>query len=200
VKTKPVVILIAGPNGSGKTTITEQLRKHAWMDGCVYVNPDIIAEEKFGGWNLPEASLKAAQEAERIRRDCFAKRKSVAFESVFSAPDKLRFVRAAVKAGYFVRLFFICTESPEINASRILGRRLEGGHDVPLEKIYSRFAKSIAQCAVAIRWVDRAYVYDNSIGNEAPALLFRSKNGQLVKRYAGPANWAKPILDRLRKK
>lgn len=45
---KPVLIVIAGPNGSGKTTITTQILQHEWMENAVYINPDQIAKDKFG--------------------------------------------------------------------------------------------------------------------------------------------------------
>ena len=45
---KPVLIVIAGPNGSGKTTITSKILHHEWLEDAVYINPDIIAQEKFG--------------------------------------------------------------------------------------------------------------------------------------------------------
>ena len=61
---KPRLIVVAGPNGSGKTSITQQLLMHEWMDGCVYVNPDFIARDEFGDWNAPDAVIKAAAEAE----------------------------------------------------------------------------------------------------------------------------------------
>lgn len=57
--------MIAGPNGAGKTTFTERVLAHQWLAGCQYVNPDLIANERFGGWNEPSAILQAAQEADR---------------------------------------------------------------------------------------------------------------------------------------
>jgi predicted ABC-type ATPase len=95
VKTKPVLIVIAGPNGSGKTTITEQLQQHAWMNGCRYINPDQIAQETFGDWNSPKATQAAMTEAVKMRDDCLAHRESLALETVFSGPDKIAFIRAA---------------------------------------------------------------------------------------------------------
>ena len=52
---KPVLIVIAGPNGSGKTTVTSKILKHEWMEDAVYINPDIIAQEIFGDWNSVNA-------------------------------------------------------------------------------------------------------------------------------------------------
>ena len=48
---KPVLIVIAGPNGSGKTSTTRLVIKHEWAEQCVYINPDEIAQSKFGDWN-----------------------------------------------------------------------------------------------------------------------------------------------------
>ena len=54
---RPVLIVIAGPNGSGKTTITSKILRHEWLEGAVYVNPDQVAQNRFSDWNSPEASL-----------------------------------------------------------------------------------------------------------------------------------------------
>jgi predicted ABC-type ATPase len=198
VALKPELVIVAGPNGSGKTTITRRVIQHAWGLGCLYLNPDEVAQAEFGDWNSPQASLQAAQKLAAIREDCLRIEKSLMFETVFSAPDKLDYLRRAQAAGFFIRLFFICTDEPSINQRRVARRSGEGGHDVPPDKIISRYAKSIANCAAAVRLVDRAYIYDNSIDDVDPKLLFRTENGVLKKIYRQPVNdWAKPIFEEL---
>jgi predicted ABC-type ATPase len=195
---KPKLIVIAGPNGSGKTSVTSKILEHEWIDGCRYINPDAIAKDTFGDWNSPEAILKAVQLSAEMREECLTKKESLCFETVLSAPDKIDFIRRAGKAGFFVRLFFVGTDSPMINASRIALRVMGGGHDVPIPKIISRYSKSIANCCAAVRLVDRAYIYDNSIDYADPRLLFRVVEGKLEKEYTGINSWAKEILESIR--
>ena len=71
-----------------------------------------------------------------------------------------------------------------INAGRIARRVMEGGHDVPIPKIISRYSKSIANCCIVSKMVDRVYVYDNSIEFAEPTLLFRVTDGVITKEYA----------------
>jgi predicted ABC-type ATPase len=81
---KPVLIVIAGPNGSGKTSITSQILRHEWLEGAAYINPDLIAQEKFGDWNSKEAILSAVKYSEEIREKYLQERKSLIFETVLS--------------------------------------------------------------------------------------------------------------------
>lgn len=192
---KPVLIVIAGPNGSGKTTMTSQLLKSDWLEDAIYINPDIIANDKFGDWNSPDAVRKAAIYCEEMREECLKNRQSLIFETVMSAPDKLDFIRRAKDAGYFIRIFFISTENPTINASRIARRVMEGGHDVPIPKIISRYTKSILNCCDIASEIDRLYVYDNSADDEPLQPLFRLSNGVLGKMYVTHVpEWARNIL------
>jgi predicted ABC-type ATPase len=193
----PKLIIVAGPNGSGKTSVTTKILKHEWIAGCVYINPDNIAKDTFGDWNVAENVLKAAKLAANMREECLKKRESLIFETVLSAPDKIDYIQRAKTAGFFIRLFFVGTDSPAINASRIAHRVMDGGHDVPITKIISRYSKSIANCCVASTIVDRAYIYDNSVDFADPKLLFRVKNGHPEKIYREVNPWAQEILKRL---
>lgn len=192
---KPVLIVIAGPNGSGKTSITSKILHHEWMEDSVYINPDIIAQEKFGDWNSKEAIMQSVKYCEVLREQCLADRKSLIFETVLSVSDKIDYICRAIKARFFVRLFFVCTASPTINAACIAGRVMEGGHDVPITKIISRYQKSLLNCCLASKLVDRTYVYDNSLENEDAVLLFRLTKGRIVKCYVEQIpEWALPLI------
>ena len=92
---RPVLIVIAGPNGSGKTTITSKILRHEWLEDAVYINPDQVAQEKFGDWNSPEAVMQAAQYCEQQREQCLRDGKSIIFETVLSSESKVDFILRA---------------------------------------------------------------------------------------------------------
>ena len=192
---RPILCIIAGPNGSGKTSTAELLLQNEWTADSLYINPDNIAQHQFGDWNSPKAVLQAAKESTRLRYECIAQGRNFVIETVFSSDEKLDFVRKAKAAGFFVRFFFVCTASPDINVTRIFARFLEGGHEVPMSKIYSRYYKSLANAAQILKEVDRAYVYDNSIDDATPRLLFRMVDGKVFKQYTDDIpEWARMLM------
>ena len=192
---KPELIIIAGPNGSGKTSVTKKFLHHEWAEGTTYINPDEVANEMFGDWNSIESILKAANYCAEWRERCIEEKQSFVFETVMSAEDKIKFITKAKEEGFFVRLFFISTSNPAINAARIATRVMKGGHDVPITKIVSRYFKSIKNCMKASMIVDRLYIYDNSIDGEEARIQFRLSNGKLEKVYVEDIpEWAQILL------
>jgi predicted ABC-type ATPase len=194
---RPRLLVVAGPNGAGKTTVTERGLSHQWFGGCEYVNPDFIAQRELGDWNDPAIVLRAAQIATERREACVRDGRSLAFETVFSAPDKIDFVRRAIAAGFFVRLFFVGTDAPEINAARVARRMLEGGHEVPIRKILDRWSRSITSCATVASEIDRLYLYDNSVDDREAQLVLRAMGGRVSRMYHPPRPWMEPIVARL---
>ena len=82
---KPVLIVIAGPNGSGKTSTTRLVIKHEWAEQCEYINPDEIAQTKFGDWNDVNAVRQAVEYCEAWRQQLLHERKDFIFETVLSS-------------------------------------------------------------------------------------------------------------------
>ena len=166
------------------------------MEDAVYINPDQIAKDKFGDWNSAEAVMQSVKYCEALREECLTERKSLIFETVLSADDKLDYIRRAKDAGFFIRIFFVSTNHPTINAARIAHRVMEGGHDVPISKIISRYFKSILNCRRISRLADRTYIYDNSVDGQEAQLLFRFVDGKLFKQYVKEVpKWAKKIAE-----
>ena len=93
----PTLCIVAGPNGSGKTSTTVQLLHNEWTENSLYINPDNIAQEQFGDWNSPVAVLKAAELATKMRYECLKKKQDFVFETVFSSA----FAFSVDSAGYF---------------------------------------------------------------------------------------------------
>ena len=103
-------------------------------------------------------------------------------ETVFSHPSKVAALKRAAEAGYRTYLYFIATDDPRINACRVANRCAQGGHDVPADKIVSRYQRSIVQLKAAIPYLSRAYVFDNS-GSE---MLFLGE-------YDKESGWSFPL-------
>lgn len=205
---KPLLVVVAGPNGSGKTSITSDLRKaYDWTEGLVEINPDQIAQEEFGDWNNPASVLQAADKAGEMREYCLAEEKGLLFKTVLSTPGKVDYKHRSKEAGYFIRLVYVATESPEINMLRVEWRFSQGGYTVPREKIQTRYIRSLKLAVDVARLADRAYFVDNSRdvdeseGGIAPFTVFRTIDGVVAKSYLPEAEfpeWTKPIYNALK--
>ena len=191
---KPRLIVVAGPNGSGKTSLTQKLLDHEWAKGCLHINPDEIAKAKYGDWDKKENFIAAARDAEQLREECLQEKRELIFETVLSRPDKIEFIIRAYHAGYFIRLFYVGTNHPAINAARITYRYMDGGHEVAISRIVQRYNKSIANCVVVSQFVDRTYVYDNSVDHRDPVRMFRARNGRIDRSLSQIEPWAEPIF------
>ena len=162
-----------------------------------YLNPDDVARDRFGDWNSPTAVLQAARWVEARREELLAQRAGIAFETVLSAPDKLDFLDRARRDGFFIRLFYIGTSDPRINASRVADRVIRGGHSVPIEKIVGRYERSLANLPLAIEIAQRVYVFDNSVDGVEARLCARTEDGMLRKVYGPLPDWVAAVVDPL---
>jgi len=107
-------------------------------------------------------SYLASVAADFIRQKLLESGVSFTFETVMSSPDKIEFLRKAQECGFRTYLYYVATEDPDINISRVENRVAEGGHPVPPEKIVSRYYRSLELLLDAVQYSNRAYIFDNS--------------------------------------
>jgi predicted ABC-type ATPase len=162
---KPIVLVFAGPNGSGKSTITRLMP----LSG-VYINADDLKKEN----NLSD--LEAAEKAEALRKRLVEKNADFTFETVLSTDRNMLLLQDAKRNGYEIQCIYVLTCNPDINAARVRGRVFEGGHDVPEDKIRSRYFKALKLLPQLIDICDKILVYDNSV---MPSLVFKKDDNGL---------------------
>lgn len=131
--------------------------------------------------------------ARYLRESLLEKGKRFSFETVFSHESNLDIMRRAAKKGYKVYLYFVSTESPEINKYRVKLRVAKGGHDVPEDKIESRYHRSLSLLYDAAQIAYQAYFFDNSMDGEPYRLIahFKVVDGQKVwdEKGQGISQW-----------
>ncbi|MDH3348487.1 MAG: zeta toxin family protein [Desulfobulbaceae bacterium] len=198
------VRIFAGPNGSGKTTVNEELKgqfnlgyylnaddlclkveKDDRIDlSCFNLSPSFAELESFFcdhnlyqtlpfgiSFKLVDSCLVFSKQtnmyeiailADYLRHSLLKTKATFSFETVFSHPDKVSFIEKANKQGYRTYLYFVSTNSPEINIARVKARVSLGGHDVPESKILKRYKRSLDNLLPAMKLAYRTYMFDNS--------------------------------------
>jgi predicted ABC-type ATPase len=184
---RPVIVAVAGPNGAGKTTF---YHAHLQAAGLRFVNADVLAKE------LQIEPYAAARVADAVRRELVSQRESFVFETVFSDPvgEKVAFLKSAAEAGYNTVLCFIGTAGPGVSEQRVAMRVLQGGHDVPTDKLTQRFPRILANLEAAIRELPHVWVFDNNDLRTPYRLVAILESGRLVKLQRPVPKWLMPLL------
>ena len=157
----PEIIVFAGPNGSGKTTITRMARTIG-----VYINADDIKRSSLC------SNLEAAVKAEELREEMLEKGEDFTFETVLSTDRNLKLLKKAKETGYFLRCIYVLTSDYKINIARVSMRKSMGGHGVPEEKIKSRYYKALKLIPDLVELCDIVHIYDNT---NVPFRIFKKR-------------------------
>jgi predicted ABC-type ATPase len=185
---RPVIVALAGPNGAGKSTF---YHAHLEEAGLRFVNADVLSGE------LKIGPYEAAKVADSLRRELVKQRESFVFETVFSDPadDKLAFLKDAAAAGYTVILCFIGISGPATSEQRVAMRVSQGGHDVPTDKLQTRFPRILANLRSALRELPHVWVFDNDDLRHPFRLVTVYANGQPVRSQKPTPQWLASVLD-----
>jgi len=181
---RPLIIALAGPNGAGKSTF---FQAHLQPAGLRFINADDLARE------LGTGAYEAAELANQLRRTLVEQRESFVFETVLSDPvgDKVNFLRDAASSGYTVVLCFVGVDSAGTSEQRVAMRVLQGGHDVPTEKLAARFDRTLENLHRAIRDLPFVQIFDNSDLRHPFRKVAEFENGKAITLFKPVLAWLK---------
>jgi predicted ABC-type ATPase len=160
---RPVLVVIAGSNGAGKSTFfTEALAQ----TDLPFINADEIARAlaEVGNDAVSGHAYEAMKLADDIRMDLVKRRESFIMETVLSDTQgaKLGFFRQAQASGYVIIFVYITLSDVQLSVARVIHRVENGGHDVPDDKLFARFERTRSNAAKALAMADLGFVFDNS--------------------------------------
>jgi predicted ABC-type ATPase len=185
-KARPQLVIVAGPNGAGKSTFYDS---HLAESPLPFLNADILASR------TGIDSFEAARFLDALRGELIEQGRSFITETVFSDPvgAKLAMLRKAVAAGYEVILIYVGIEA-DLAGLRVEQRVAAGGHDVPRDKLLTRFERSLENLREALKLAIMVKVYDNSRADEPHRLLAVFENGSRTFIASRLPRWVRSVL------
>ena len=167
------IYIIAGPNGSGKTTFAKEFLPD-YAKCPHFVNADLIAQG-LSPFSPQIAAMKAGRLVLEQLHELAKKNLDFAFETTLAGKTYVNYLKEAKRRGYRIHLFFLWIPSEKLALQRIKDRVAEGGHDVPAEDVRRRFARSIRNFLQLYRpLLDSWMLFDNS--GRIPKLIAEEKD------------------------
>jgi predicted ABC-type ATPase len=203
MKRAPIIYVLAGVNGAGKSSIGGAAIRAAGAD---YYNPDEVARslrERNPSLAPAEANAAAWREGVRLLSRAIVKRLDFAFETTLGGNTIRALLAQATEKGFELRIWFVGLTTPELHIERVRSRAAHGGHDIPEADIRRRFDDSRINLIGLLPVLAELRLYDNSGENNPaegrrprPVLLLHWSKG----RIRGPKNlkhtptWARAIV------
>ena len=177
---RPTFWIVAGPNGSGKTSLYGNTEIEAFDQSVWIINPDLLTQriQQVENLALDAANVQAVERIEVWLEASIRAHQTVGVETVLSTDKYRRLVVDAKRRQFELRLIFVMLSSPDLNVQRVRLRVSKGGHDVPEAKVRQRWTRSLGQLPWFWTQSDQAVVYDNS--GAVPRLIARKQDGAAV--------------------
>jgi len=177
MRTKKNVYIIAGANGSGKTTFAKKFLPD-YAECPNFVNADLIAQG-LSPFSPRSAAIKAGRLVLGQTHEFAEKRVDFGFETTLSGKSYVNLFKKLKEKGYKLHLFFLWIPDPQLAIERIKERVLEGGHDVPVQDVRRRFGRSVINFFRLYQPLLDSWMIFNNAGI-VPALIAKSKDDKLT--------------------
>ncbi len=201
---RPVLYVLAGVNGAGKSSIGGHLLEQA---GLTWFDPDAFARELKAATGCGQTDANAAAWQEGLRRldDALAHGRTHAFETTLGGQTIPARIMAAT-ATHDVLMWFCGLAAPELHIARVHARAAAGGHDIPEAKIRERYPLALQHLIALMPYLAHLQVYDNSVEAAPgetipdPLLVAEMDAGKLIwpmelESLRTTPDWAKPLLE-----
>ena len=199
----PILYVLAGVNGAGKSSIGETIFS---AEGSEVYNPDTIAfkiRALHPHISTAQANGHAWQIGKELLEQAIAQKNDYRFETTLGGRSIARLLQSAAQAGHQLHIWFCGLESPELHLRRVRSRVSRGGHDIPEEKIRERWNSSRENLIRLLPYIHHLRLYDNSTEADPaagqaprPRLLLEMKSRKITAPadLSNAPDWAQPII------
>jgi len=174
------VYIIAGPNGSGKTTFA-RLFLPEYVKCPNFINADLIAQG-LAPFDPRRAAIKAGKLVLQQIHDFSRRGIDFSFETTLSGKSYVSLFNSLKASGYALDLFFLWIPTPKLSIARIKERVLEGGHHVPDADVQRRFIRGIDNFFNLYEPILDSWMFFNN-AEDLPILIAKRENGHTVVIY-----------------
>lgn len=191
----PVLHLIAGPHGAGKSTLHRVLIQPR-HPGLPFVNAQDHAQAHLQHIHEPAARARAARAwADEQRQALLREGRSFVTETAFSHVSRVALVTQARTLGFEVVLYAMGLDEPRRLLQRVSQRVREGGHGVPSHKVLERYARCLYLLRQAVALADLALLIDACEANDGgPRLVASVAGGQMHLHSVLRPRWIDKVL------